>query len=436
MRNIPQRKNPPASRGRRLLGRTAAAWLGGLGVVAVQGQDLVTPPSGGGGSSAFPDGGVLQKSGIYQAPPLAPNTLPPLVHWGELTLRPDLVYRFILGDGIPVSTNRSYSTVIQEFSPGLSLGFGPHWDLQYTPTERLYSNHNFVDGLDHYVDLEGSVTNQATSLSVSQKYIHTLSPLLETGAQTETDIYDTELRASHLLNSKWSLEAGLSQNLRYPGLYQGYREWSTLDWLAYQMTPSLNLAMGMGLGYTAVIDSVNSVYEQAQGRMNLRLTDRLSLGLNGGAQERQLLSNGGGNLFNPIYGASILFRTGSGTVISLGASQVTMVSYVPGNLTETTTLELSLKQQILERVSLILAGGYRQNSYVNELRFAVAGGGIVDFGSVVRKDDTFSFSTRLIYAFSTRGTLALFYRYRMNESSQQGYALTSNQVGIELGYHY
>ncbi len=396
----------------------------------------MTQPSGGAGSSAFPDGGILQKNGIYQAPPAEPNSLPPFMHWGELTLRPELVYRFIAGDGIPVSTNRSYSTVIQEFSPGLILGFGPSWDLQYTPTERLYSNHNFVDGLDHYVDLRGNVTNQATTLSLSQKYTHSLSPLLETGAQTETDTYDTELGAVHLLNGEWSLEAGLSQNFRYPARYQGYRDWSTLDWLAYQVTPRLNLAMGLGVGYTAVIDSVDSIYEQAQGRMNLRLTERLSLGLNGGAQERQLLSNGGGNLFNPIYGASILFAPGHDTVISLGVSQVTTVSYVPGNLTETTSLELSLKQQIFERVSLLLEGGYRQNSYVNELRFAIAGGGIVDFGSVVRKDDTYSISTRLVYSFSTRGTLAFLYRYRMNDSSQQGYAVTSNQVGIELGYHY
>ena len=149
-----------------------------------------------------------------------------------------------------------------------------------------------------------------------------------------------------------------------------------------------------------------------------------------------MLSNGGGNLFNPIYGVSILYAPGHNTLISLGASQVTTVSYIPGNLTETTSLELSLTQQILKRVSLKLTGGYHQISYVNQLRFAITGVGIVDFGSVVRTDDAYSLTTRIIYAFSRRGTLALLYRYRNNESSQQGYALTSNQVGIELGYHY
>ena len=436
MRNIPQRKNPPASRGRRLLGRTAAAWLGGLGVVAVQGQDLVTPPSGGGGSSAFPDGGVLQKSGIYQAPPLAPNTLPPLVHWGELTLRPDLVYRFLLGDGLPVSTNRSYSTVIQEFSPGILLGLGPYWDLRYTPTERLYSNHNFVDGLDHYVNLQGNVTNRATTLTLKQAYSHTTAPLLETGGQTEVDNYDTRLRAVHLFNGELSLDVGVSQYFRFTSQYQSYRDWSTLDWLAYQVTPRLNLAMGLGMGYSAAINSANSLYEQAQGRMNLQLTDRLSLGLYGGVEEREVLSKGGGNLFNPIFGASILFAPGHDTVISLGASRVTSVSYTAGNLNETTAVELSLVQQLLERVSLRLIGGYQQVAYVNELRFAISGGGIVDFGSVVRKDDAYLLTAQVIYAFSKRGTLALLYRYSNNKSSEQGYALTSNQVGIELGYHY
>jgi hypothetical protein len=53
-----------------------------------------------------------------------------------------------------------------------------------------------------------------------------------------------------------------------------------------------------------------------------------------------------------------------------------------------------------------------------------------------RLDDYYSFNIRLGSAFLRRGSIAVFYQYTDNSSSQAGYTFSSNQAGLELGYKF
>ena len=114
---LPVFLSPLSSRGWR---RRNAVIAAGLASLTASAQDILPSFNGGGGTQpAF-----LPNTGVYQAPPLEASGNPPLMHWGDLALRPKLDYRFLYGDGIPVSTNHNYTTAIQSFAPGMLLEFG------------------------------------------------------------------------------------------------------------------------------------------------------------------------------------------------------------------------------------------------------------------------------------------------------------------------
>src|SRR5581483_12304308 len=70
---------------------------------------------------------------VFPPPDVVPIPETPPFAVGPVNLRPHVAYRFLSGDGIPARSNH-VSSVIQEFSPGLLLGLGTHWTLDYTPT--------------------------------------------------------------------------------------------------------------------------------------------------------------------------------------------------------------------------------------------------------------------------------------------------------------
>ena len=406
--------------------RRNAVIVAGLASLTASAQDIL--PSFNGGGSTQP--AFLPNTGVYQAPPLEASGTPPLMHWGELALRPKLDYRFLYGDGIPVSTNHNYTTAIQSFAPGMLLEFGSQWTLLWTPTELLYSNNHFTDVLNQEVVLRGGVTNSSTAFSVQQSYAQSTSPNVETGGQTEAELYSTTLSMNRAFNSRWSLEAGIDQRFRFTSRYQGFRDWSTLDWMSYQLTPRLNLALGLGGGYTEVIGSVNSIYEQANGRVNWRLSDRFSLGLSAGAEERELQQTGGGQLFNPLFSASVGYQMTERTRFSLAAARTISVSYIHAELTETTTLQGSLTEQLAERWRFIASAAYFSLNYVGT---ELIGTGV---GTLLRQDSGYSMYARLTYSPFNRGTVALLTNYRESKSSDSIYSLSGLQFGFELRYDY
>src|SRR6185295_14033381 len=82
----------------------------------------------------------------------------PLMRVGPVAVRPHVFYRFSYGDGLASAGTNHSSSTIHELSPGVLLGLGDHWTLDYTPTLRFYSSKEFRDTLDHDVRLRGGTT--------------------------------------------------------------------------------------------------------------------------------------------------------------------------------------------------------------------------------------------------------------------------------------
>jgi len=348
-----------------------------------------------------------------------------LLQWGPVNLRPHLLYRVLYAAGIPAAGTNDVNTVIQSISPGMLFTLGSHWSLDYTPTLTFYSNKQFRDTLDHSVILTGGTAYEDWVFGLLQSYVSSSAPLVQTGTQTDTEIYATALTASYRFNSKLSMDLALNQTIENAPLFTSYREWSTSDYLNYQFWPRFDAGIGAGFGYVAVEAGSDMTYEQYQGRIDWRLADKLSLQLHGGVEDRQFLSGNTGDLINPVFGLAVLYQPVATTTLSVSADRAVSASYFENVVTESTGVTANLNQRLLKKLFLTLSGGYSNVKYVATGVSGLAG----------RNDNYYLFTARLTRSIGQHASVAVTYQYNDNASNQP-FGFTSNQAGLELGYTF
>jgi len=396
-------------------------------VRAADAQDVLAPP---------PEVSVVPPA-LQQLPPSEMQVFPPVervpnleqvspLQWGSLSLRPHFFYQFLYGDGIQSSPGQHEKTAINAISPGLLLGIGSHWSIDYTPTMTFYSNSAFRDTTAQNVIMTGGTAYENWVLGLSQRYSYSSDPQVETGGQTSQDEYSTTVNATYQFSRQMSLEMSVNQDFVFPSDLTESREWSTLDWLDYQFWPRFGAGIGVGFGYTDVNVGNDSINGQLQARINWRATDKLSLQAGGGADDRHFFGGGTSDLINPIYSVSVQYQPTEATTILLSGSGTVGTSYFTNQVTETYGVSVTVSQRLLKRLLLTLSGGYQNVMYTSTASGVSAG----------RNDETYSFSARLGTTFLQRGTIAAVYQYSDNTSNQSGFGYTSNQVGFELGYRY
>jgi hypothetical protein len=270
---------------------------------------------------------------------------------------------------------------------------------------------------------------------LSQGYASTTDPLVETATQTPTETYNTALSALWKFGDRMSVNFGLQQNFQFTsssesggGANQALddsRDWSTLEWLNYQFAPRFDAGVGAGVGYVGVDIGPDQTYEQLQGRINWRATDKISIQANAGFEEMQFQTGSAGDLFNPVFGAAIQYQPFEQTRISLNASRAVAPSYFQDQVQETTSVSADLNQRLLQKFYFDLNVGYSSVDYA----------GTTGLGGI-RTDNYYFLNARLSHQFLKRGTLAIFYQHTENSSSQPGFGYSSNQVGLEVGYSY
>jgi hypothetical protein len=343
-----------------------------------------------------------------------------------LDLHPHLFYRLLYGTGIQSATNSPQSTLTQDVSPGLLVGFGKNWTLDYTPTWTFYSNNQFHDTLDHAVALNGGLTHGDWVLGFSQTYNRSDTPLIVTGGQTEQQTFVTTFTGSYRFNTVMSMDLSANQNFTYSDKLTNTREWSTLDWLNYQFWPRLDGSLGVGGGYDNVSAGVDSAFEQYQARVNWRATDVTSFQIHGGLEDRQFLDSTTGDLVNPIFGAEVKYKPFEVTALVVDADRTVSTSPFLDQIIEGTDVTASLNQRLLKKLYLSAGGGYHWDTYVSTSSTVNTG----------RHDRYYSINASLTCVFLKHGTMAATYQHSEDSSTQSGFGYSSNQYGFQLGFQY
>ena len=367
----------------------------------------------------------LQTSSPAQSGPADSQSAWPL-KWGAVDVRPHLYYRYVYGDGIQSNPGHPQSTGLNEISPGLQINLGPYWSLDYSPTVSIYTSRQFQNTVGHAALLTGHTSYDDWSLGLSQRFSSISVPLVETGTQTDQKLYTTDITASRPIFSKMAIELALNQDISSAENFNDYRQWSTSDWLDYQLSPRLNVGPGAGFGYVNVSSGPDMTFEQLQGQITCRAGQKTSIRLEGGAEERQFLNSGTGDRLIPIFRALVQYQLFEPTQLSVNAKRFVGNSLFQNQITERTSYTLDLNQRLLNKLYLGLSGGYEKVKY----------DATVPGYTVNRHDDYYTFSARLSRLVLKRGTVAIFYKHSENTSSENGFGFSSNQAGVEAEYHF
>ena len=359
-----------------------------------------------------------------------PGALDQPFQYGRFIFRPHVLYELTYGNGIQSAPGIQQKTLVQQFSPGFALDLGPDWVLDYTPTFVYYSSKAFANTVNQSVILRGSTEYDNWTLGLSQSYSSSSSPTVETGTQVNQDNYGTGVSASHELNSLVSVDLAANQSVEIAQGYSGSREWSSLDWLNFKMWSHMNFGLGAGGGYDNVDAGPDQIYGQLQGRLNWRVSDKLSLSVNGGEEDRHFRGAGEPDLLNPLYGGSIQYQPFDYTTIALTADNSVSQSFFAGQITENTAFGVTLGQRLLGKLHLDLTGGYTIEKYIS------ATSAVAALNGSNRKDDYVSFTSRLSCPLLKRGTASVFYQYSHDNSTLGGFTYGTTEVGFELGYSY
>jgi hypothetical protein len=201
------------------------------------------------------------------------------------------------------------------------------------------------------------------------------------------------------------------------------------------------VGLGVGGGYVLVegngnnaqtaSGSLDQYYEQVQARLNWRVTDKISLQLSGGLEDRQFETAGAGDSLDPVFGAAIQYQPIKSTQIALTANRTVASSdfYLAAQQTETTVVGLNVSQRLWRQFSLGAGATYSRLDYSTPA-FASAG------GAANRSDDVVSLNAQLSHPFFKQGTWSLFYQYSKDASSQAGFGFQSSQAGFSVSYRF
>lgn len=347
--------------------------------------------------------------------------------WGIVGVRPHAFYRLSSGDGIQSRPGRRSSTTMSALSAGLLFDIGQRWTADYTPTWTFYSNPVFSDTVDHAFSLNGQALFTDGSIRFSQSYEVSNSPRIETGRQTHEETADTSLAFNYRLGRKTRLELTLGQNLRYVEDAQNSYSWSMQNMYHYQISNRISLGAGFDLGYVDVTPGIDMTYTRPQVRIGWRPTNKLSLNVNAGAEQRRFKRSGSADLNSPTYGAAVYYQPVEWTTLSLAGNRGVSASYFANQVNDSTSWNIGLNQRLLQRINLNMSASRTNSRYIPTTTSVI---------TIVREDTSYSYNVRLSTRFVERGTIGIFYQRTRNSSDVSVYTFNSDQMGIEVGYRF
>jgi hypothetical protein len=387
------------------------------------------PPSFYGGSAQPTTSSIGTPDFAAPAPQVAsPSPANYPFQWGPFAAHPHLGYSFIYASGVLVAPGQQTTTAQHLVSPGLAI-ISKHLLLDYTPSLGFYSKGPYDDTVNHSASLAANFGYKDWSFHIAQGYEKATNPLIETGAQTETETLVTSVDATWDFNQKFFFDFTLYQQFLNAQGFQNSRQWSSMEWANYRLTPRLSVGAGLGGGYSDVDFGSDSTFEQIQGRVNWHPSSRLVLNLNGGIEIRQFVSTpGSDNLINPIMGASATYLLFEPTSLYIAANRSVGSSFFANEVTETASISGGVSQRFLKYMHVGVSAGYRSSDYISTAANQ-------SFEST--RQDSYSFvSTTLGTSFLGKGSATLAYTHSNNQSTVHGYTYDSDQFALHLIYRF
>ena len=371
------------------------------------------------------------QEGIIESRPPASGTL---FTRGPVTLRTNVMYRFMKAEGLP-SGIKEVDTDIQTIAPTFSLDFGRHWSVSYDPSWTYYSSPEFEDTFDQSVAIHGGMIGVHWLLMLDQSFSLASPTLYETGQQTQQKTWTTAVSASRSIGSRYSLQL----NGHVAGLQSDFgndsRDWSTDDWFMVQISPGLNAGVGPTFGYVDISDAPDMTYQRFMGRLSFNPTNKLFFNASGGVERRQTNSSLAKDIENPIVSMTTTYHPFETTSLSLSFDHTVNTSLYDNQVTVGATWRLHFEQRLLRRFYFSADWSRAENEYQATTEFDPAAPPTLP-SLPGRKDDIDEFSCRLTTQLFKRLSIAATYQDTSNQSNQGLFDTSTRQYGIELNCRF
>lgn len=358
----------------------------------------------------------------------------PLLQRGPVSMRPHFRYSYLYGDGIEAGPGNPRDTTIQSITPAALFEIGRYWHFSYTPTWTFYSNEAFRDTFDQIASLSGHLPYGDWVFGATQSYETSHAMLVETGRQTKQEKISSALNAVWQVGKRTQLDLGVNRSARYANAVTDAPEWTTsdwlqyatTDWLRYQLSPRLDVALGLSVGHADVSVGDDMTFTQPQAQIAWRPTQKISLSLQGGREIRRFSGTNNARLSTPIYSGAFSYQPHATTGVTLAASRSVSASYFANEITRGAGWSVTLHQRFVQRLFLETSYSENTNRYLAARAL-----------QLVRRDDTYrAINARLSTVVFRRGSFAVLYQTGRNTSDDQLYSFSTHQYGCELSYRF
>jgi hypothetical protein len=352
--------------------------------------------------------------------------------------------RGVYDDNVNLNDSDRESDFYFAIEPSLTVGLGDieakdenYVRLDYSPSLLLFTEHSENDALQHLIRLEGHHRFRRLDLTLAQEVqildgtdIDTVTNATAPGSHANVDvsgrsrvnIYNTQLNASYELTGKTSLSAAINSNITdYAHLISSEVISGNL-FINYNYSEKIVLGLGGTVGYDFVEDpNPDQRFEQANARVSYQATGKLSLSASGGAEFRQFEGSARDQYISPVFEISGAYQPFNGTTLSLAISRRILNSAVLARQDfASTNVSVGARQRLFQRAYLSLNVGYQNSDYFS----------VVSSVNANRSDDYYFIEPALDVTVTRFWTIGGYYLHRQDESSDDTFSFSDNQVGL------
>lgn len=339
---------------------------------------------------------------------------------------PEIDYTYVRAEGVLSAPGEEEATTVQTIAVSTFFNLGQFITLRYRPSWTYYSNEAFDNSFGHEAAVQFQRGLADWNIRAGYRLIDTSIPLVETGTQTSQTIHLTTLQGQRRLGARTTLELGLRQTTRRAEGFSSSEDWSTQEWLHYQISEKVGVAAGFLFGYASLNGGNDMNYRQLTGRMRWRPSEKIWVDVNGGVETREFMDSDVDDANTPVYGATLTYKPFEHTTLSIDGDQIVASSYFQNQVHRSNSWQATLTQRLLSRYNLGLSYRRREATY----------SATADFVDVSRRDEGRTWRIDIGTTLFNRAALTVFFQDKRNVSTESRFAFDGHQYGLELNVAY
>lgn len=358
-----------------------------------------------------------------------PSTLPrysssPLII-GPAVLHPEISYRYLHANGLPINGTRVDSEV-HTFTTALSGDVGDNLSFMYRPSWTNYSSGRLSSSFNQAASVTAAAAFSNWGINASEQYTSDRSLLVETASQVKRTTWSTGLGAGYTLTPRMQLSFSGGYNQREVETTPDVKSYSGSARIAWKLSDHLNISAANSYGYNEIVDSPDYYNDNYTAGLKWSPTEKLGVSFDGGVQRTHSTATNGVDFSSGIMDMSLSYQLSDSTSLSAAVAKSVSPSYFSGQVTKNVRWSFGINQRLFSRVYLSAGYGFYDNEYIQ----------LANLNLVERKDRIEALNFEISTKLGDRTSISASWHRKENKTDLATYRFASEQYGLNLSYRY